>query len=76
MTVPGQDLAELVRSDGDPGHASPELGVEAGEGAQPVHLQHRDHCNGHNEMSVLSLSELRSISTNSLTIKTRLRSVK
>lgn len=49
MIVPGQDLAELVWPDGDPGDARPELGVEAGEGAQSVHIKHGDHCNGHNQ---------------------------
>ena len=46
MIVSGQDLAQLVRSDGDPGDARPELDVEAGEGAQPVHVKDSDHCNG------------------------------
>ena len=49
MIVSGQDLAELVWPDGNPGDPGPELDVEAGEGAQPVHVKDGDHCNGHNE---------------------------
>ena len=52
MIVSGQDLAELVWPDADPGHPGPEVDVGAGYGAQSVHVKDGDHCNGDNNEDV------------------------